>query len=53
MWDSSFILKRLHCMVHASSLSSVHWTDFYAQAWHPDGFICREMKADGADRFER
>lgn len=26
--------------------------NFYAKQ-HPDGFICREIKADGADCFER
>ncbi len=51
MWDDSFILMfarygdRVFPFQHTLN-------NFYAKQ-HPDGFICREIKADGADCFER
>lgn len=51
MWDSSFILifakygERFFPFQHTLN-------NFYAKQ-HPDGFICREIKSDGADCFER
>lgn len=38
-------------MVPVSFLSKIP-EQLYAKQ-HPDGFICREIKADGADCFER
>ncbi len=51
MWDSSFILMfaRYGTYFYPFQLTL---DNFYAKQ-HPDGFICREIKADGADCFER
>lgn len=51
MWDDSFILMfaRYGDRVFPFQLTL---NNFYAKQ-HPDGFICREIKADGADCFER
>ena len=51
MWDSSFILMFAR---YGDRLFPFQNTldNFYAKQ-HPDGFICREIKADGADCFER
>ena len=51
MWDSSFMLMFAR---YGSRFFPFQRTldNFYAKQ-HPDGFICREIKADGADCFER
>lgn len=51
MWDSSFILMFAR---YGSRFFPFQKTldNFYAKQ-HPDGFICREIKADGFDCFER
>lgn len=51
MWDSAFITIFAR---YGSRLFPFQKTldNFYAKQ-HPDGFICREIKADGADCFER
>ncbi|WP_329905544.1 MGH1-like glycoside hydrolase domain-containing protein [Porphyromonas pogonae] len=51
MWDSCFILMFAR---YGTRLFPFQQTldNFYAKQ-HPDGFICREIKADGADCFER
>lgn len=51
MWDSSFILMFAR---YGDRFFPFQRTldNFYAKQ-HPDGFICREIKGDGADCFER
>ena len=51
MWDSSFMLMFAR---YGNRFFPFQQTldNFYAKQ-HPDGFICREIKADGADCFER
>lgn len=51
MWDDSFILMFAR---YGDRFFPFQRTldNFYAKQ-HPDGFICREIKADGADCFER
>lgn len=51
MWDNSFI--SMFCR-YGKNFFPFQKTlnNFYAKQ-HPDGFICREIKADGADCFER
>ncbi|MCM1449106.1 MAG: hypothetical protein NC082_02060 [Clostridiales bacterium] len=51
MWDSSFILMFAR---YGDRFFPFQRTldNFYAKQ-HPDGFICREIMADGADCFER
>lgn len=51
MWDSAFILMFAR---YGDRFFPFQRTldNFYAKQ-HPDGFICREIKADGADCFER
>lgn len=51
MWDSSFILMFAK---YGTRLFPFQLTldNFYAKQ-HPDGFICREIKRDGSDCFER
>ena len=51
MWDSSFILMFAR---YGDRFFPFQKTldNFYAKQ-HPDGFICREIKSDGADCFER
>ena len=51
MWDSSFILMFARYGTRFFPFQNT-LNNFYAQQ-HPDGFICREIKADGADCFER
>lgn len=51
MWDSSFIL--MFARYGANFFSFQHTLDNFYAKQHPDGFICREIKADGADCFER
>ena len=47
MWDSSFILMFARYGARFFALQNT-LDNFYAKQ-HPDGFICREIKADGAD----
>lgn len=51
MWDSSFILMFAK---YGDRFFNFQQTldNFYAKQ-HPDGFICREIKRDGSDCFER
>lgn len=51
MWDSSFILMFARYGERFFPFQKT-LNNFYAKQ-HPDGFICREIKADGADCFER
>lgn len=51
MWDSSFILMFARYGTRFFPFQQT-LDNFYAKQ-HPDGFICREIKADGADCFER
>lgn len=51
MWDSAFITMFAR---YGTRFFPFQCTldNFYAKQ-HPDGFICREIKSDGADCFER
>lgn len=51
MWDSSFIL--MFARYGARFFPYQRTLDNFYAKQHPDGFICREIKADGADCFER
>lgn len=51
MWDTSFILMFARYGDRFYPFQNTLF-NFYAKQ-HPDGFICREIKADGADCFER
>lgn len=51
MWDMSFMMMFAHYGNHFFPF--VHSMDNFYAHQHPDGFICREIKADGADCFER
>lgn len=51
MWDSSFMLMFARYGTRFFPFQRT-LDNFYAKQ-HPDGFICREIKADGADCFER
>ncbi|MEY8687049.1 trehalase family glycosidase [Bacteroides sp. AN502(2024)] len=51
MWDSSFIL--MFARYGARFFPFQRTLDNFYAKQHPDGFICREIKADGADCFER
>lgn len=51
MWDTSFILMFARYGTRFFPFQQT-LNNFYAKQ-HPDGFICREIKADGADCFER
>ncbi len=51
MWDSAFITLFARYGFHFFPFQRT-LDNFYAKQ-HPDGFICREIKADGADCFER
>ncbi len=51
MWDSSFIL--MFARYGARYFPFQRTLDNFYAKQHPDGFICREIKADGADCFER
>lgn len=51
MWDSSFILMFARYGARVFDFQST-LCNFYAKQ-HPDGFICREIHADGSDCFER
>ena len=51
MWDSSFILMFARYGTRFFPFQNT-LNNFFAKQ-HPDGFSCREIKADGADCFER
>ena len=51
MWDTAFILMFARYGDRVFPFQNT-LDNFYAKQ-HPDGFICREIKADGADCFER
>lgn len=51
MWDSSFIL--MFARYGARFFPFQRTLDNFYAKQHPDGFICREIKGDGADCFER
>lgn len=51
MWDSSFML--MFARYGARFFPFQRTLDNFYAKQHPDGFICREIKADGADCFER
>jgi len=51
MWDSSFITMFARYGTQVFPFQNT-LNNFYAKQ-HPDGFICREIKSDGADCFER
>ncbi|BEG99232.1 MGH1-like glycoside hydrolase domain-containing protein [Bacteroides sedimenti] len=51
MWDSSFMM--LFARYGSRFFPFQHTLDNFYAKQHPDGFICREIKADGADCFER
>lgn len=51
MWDSTFITMFARYGYRFFPFQNT-LDNFYAKQ-HPDGFICREIKADGADCFER
>lgn len=51
MWDSSFMMMFARYGYRFFPFQNT-LNNFYAKQ-HPDGFICREIKADGADCFER
>ncbi len=51
MWDTSFIL--MFARYGARFFPFQRTLDNFYAKQHPDGFICREIKADGADCFER
>lgn len=51
MWDSAFITMFTRYGTRFFPFQRT-LDNFYAKQ-HPDGFICREIKSDGADCFER
>ena len=51
MWDTSFIL--MFAKYGARFFPFQRTLDNFYAKQHPDGFICREIKGDGADCFER
>lgn len=51
MWDTAFMMMFAHYGNHYFPFVG-SMDNFYSHQ-HPDGFICREIKADGADCFER
>ncbi|MEG2612661.1 MAG: trehalase family glycosidase [Alistipes sp.] len=51
MWDASFMMMFARYGYRYFPFQRT-LDNFYAKQ-HPDGFICREIKADGADCFER
>ncbi|WP_165022579.1 MGH1-like glycoside hydrolase domain-containing protein [Dysgonomonas sp. ZJ279] len=51
MWDSAFIMMFARYGYRYFPFQNT-LDNFYAKQ-HPDGFICREIKGDGADCFER
>ena len=51
MWDMSFMMMFAH--YGNQVFPFVHSMDNFYSHQHPDGFICREIRADGSDCFER
>lgn len=51
MWDNAFI--SMFCRYGQRFFPFQKTLDNFYAKQHPDGFICREIKADGADCFER
>ncbi len=51
MWDASFMMMFARYGYHFFPFQRT-LDNFYAHQ-HPDGFICREIRADGSDCFER
>lgn len=51
MWDDAFMMMFARYGYHFFPFQRT-LDNFYAKQ-HPDGFICREIKRDGADCFER
>ena len=51
MWDSSFMMLFARYGYRFFPFQNT-LDNFYAKQ-HPDGFICREIRADGSDCFER
>lgn len=51
MWDCSFMMLFARYGYHYFPFQRT-LDNFYAKQ-HPDGFICREIRADGSDCFER
>ena len=51
MWDASFMM--MFARYGYRFFPFQHSLDNFYAKQHPDGFICREIKADGADCFER
>lgn len=51
MWDNAFI--SMFCRYGKRYFPFQNTLDNFYAKQHPDGFICREIKADGADCFER
>lgn len=51
MWDSAFMMMFARYGFRFFPFQNT-LDNFYAKQ-HPDGFICREIKRDGADAFER
>jgi hypothetical protein len=51
MWDASFMM--MFARYGYRYFPFQHSLDNFYAKQHPDGFICREIKADGADCFER
>lgn len=51
MWDDSFIT--MFCRYGKNFFPFQRTLDNFYAKQHPDGFICREIHADGSDCFER
>lgn len=51
MWDASFMMMFARYGYHFFPFQRT-LDNFYSHQ-HPDGFICREIRADGSDCFER
>lgn len=51
MWDSAFMM--MFARYGYRFFPFQHTLDNFYAKQHPDGFICREIKRDGADCFER
>lgn len=51
MWDMAFMMMFAH--YGNQVFPFVHSMDNFYSHQHPDGFICREIRSDGSDCFER
>lgn len=51
MWDDAFIT--MFCRYGRNYFPFQNTLDNFYAKQHPDGFICREIRADGSDCFER